>query len=328
MNIFIAILIGWSAEDQDKGLLVRVEPLFPEERYYGERFWMKVIYKNISEDSLFLGSGPTWHGCSDIIWSPRIMDLVILDENGRNARGIWIIINEVGTGRFGHREPPEGWSKERLRNTWEYTILLPGDSIIRLLNLFDFIGLSPGTYTFDELKIDYSWVYGDWTGFWNGKVEIKNIGYKFVVEDKKYKLKKEKGEWTRLLIKDDKILALLSGPDLLWNMKERGIKTFDQAYKELLRVMKEEDPNTFLVFYVLQYTSSLYAEEKVSGHYDPSDERNLYAIREAIAQADAIEYLIQDLKSKGYDSEFFKDDYWFWLYHYRRTHIGKLGGEK
>ena len=328
MNLFIAILMGWSAEGQDKGLLVRIEPLFPEERYYGERFWIKVIYKNISNDSLFFGSGLTWHGCSDIIRSTRIMDLVILDENGRNARGVWIIINEVGIGKFGYKEPPEGWSRERLRNTWEYTLLLPGDSIIRLLSLFDFIGLSPGTYTFDELKIDYSWVYGDWTGFWNGKIEIKNIGYRFVVEDKKYEFKKEKGGFTRLLIKDDKILAMLSGPDFLLKWVERGIDTFEETRGELLRVMKEEDPNTFLVFYVLEKAASLYADENVSGRYDASDERNLYTIRKACAKAFIIDYLIQDLKAKGYDSEFFRADYWLWLYHYRRTHIGKLGGEK
>ncbi|MEO0256803.1 MAG: hypothetical protein ABIM74_05875 [candidate division WOR-3 bacterium] len=256
------------------------------------------------------------------------MDLVILNKKGKNVRGIWIIIDEANQGRFGHEKPPEGWAKERLRDTWEYTLLLPGDSIIRLLSLFDFIGLKPGTYTFDELKIDYSWVYGDWTGFWNGKIEIKNIGYRFTVEDKGYKLKKEKGGWTRLLVKDDKILVLLSGPDFLWKWMERGIDTFEEAREELLRVMKEEDTNTFLVFYILNRAASFYAEERVGGHYDASDERNLYGIRKAILKANAIEFLIQDLKAKGYDSEFFRADYWFWLYHYRRTHIGKLGGEK
>jgi len=327
--IAMSLLIAWSAQGQDKGLLVRVEPLFPEERYYGERFWMKIIYKNISNDSLFFGSTLSWFGCSDILWSTRAMDLAILNEKGKNVRGIWIIIDEFHQGMFGHEKPPDGWTKERLRDTWKYTLLLPGDSIIRLLNLVDFIGLKPATYTFDELKIDYSWVYGNWTGFWNGKIEIENIGYRFTVEDRGYKFKKEeKYGHTRLLVKDDKILVLLSGVDFLLKWGEKGIDTFEEAYEELLRVMKKEDTNSFLVFYVLDRATSLYAEEKVKSHYDASDERNLHAIRIAIAKADAIEFLIQDLKAKGYDSEFFRADYWFWLYYYRRTHIGKLGGEK
>jgi len=304
MNLFFitGFLITWFAEDQDKGLLVRIEPLFSKERRYEDRFWIKVIYKNISGDELILGGYPNWDACVDMRVSKRQMDIVILNEKGRNIRFVPVHINVSGLGKFGKEEPPEGWSRERLMNIRYHITLMPGDSVVKFLNLYEFTGAQkPGSLlTFDELKIDYTWYYGEWTGFWNGRIEIGNIGYQFKLEKEKLELYSPLQEAVRC----------------------KKIKTLAEAEAELIKLLKK-DPNAPAVFMGMVAAADAYVYEKNI----PSDD-SLRSQKEAIARADAIEFLIQDLKAKGYDSEFFRADYWLWLYHYRRTHIGKLGGEK
>ena len=323
MNLFIVFLVTWSAQGQDKGLLLRVEPLFPQERYYGERFWVKLIFKNVSADTLMLREwGPSW-SISEPIREEDIRELafpIIYDENGHDAYDPFLGYASAffpGFGFFSSKEPREGWSRERILKTTEgYIFLLPGDSLIKLFSVDcvteDSVNKGtrrPGVYIFDGFTYDYSKWAGDWTGFWNGKIEIKNIGYRFRLENKP--LSKE----------TQSILPPQYGGE--WGEKAKNIKNFDQAHQELIRIMKEEDPNTLRVFFALCAASELYAQEKIKPPYD-----EYRRIREACAKAFIIDYLIQDLKAKGYDSEFFRADYWFWLYHYRRTHIGKLGGEK
>jgi len=315
MNLLISAMMMWSAEGQDKGLLIRVEPLFQQERHYGERFWMKIIFKNVSEDTLVLRHCRHTYDVGGFL-ALRLMRIVIRNEDGDNVTflGIWPHIPQFN--RFGEAEPPKGWTRERFMAGTDYTSFLPGDSLIKLLNLYDYTGFrhKPGTYIFDELVMDYSKHLGDWTGMWNGRIEIKNIGYRYVIEDKPVK-------------------ATFTTP-LRLKVGLYPTVSFAEVQGDLIKILKK-DPNSFEVYPGMEAVAKAYIwenfrremSEKRIGRLELMSD-SLWDIKEAVARADAIEFLIQDLKAKGYDSEFFRADYWLWLYHYRRTHIGKLGGEK